>query len=1391
LKEWYAPATSGPHEEVQPVFVEALNQEQSNQEPGARTRKVPLLSKEAAVLKDEEDREALELVLQRQLSAFTTKLEYLEQFADPPTPVRAKTRAGPRRRRRLAMHLAPLGPARSNLQAAKSVAVLSSHYAREGDRKLGTSASLQTLRPMSRTHVDNDEAKDARDDAEVEMYLMRHRKAARQVYAVVKLQATWRMHLRRRKYLPWRQRRTRQRRAVFEIWVMTYRVGFRAQRSLVRKYFSAWHSDVVEALQLREMELQLFRQAATQAELPRMVLNLVFTSDWEDERAKRLAAKATETAKKKDIAPTSKAAFLGAFLSAAFGDVESASERGRSRVHRLRVQHIAAREEVRKKVVQHVFRLWKRVHEAKKRVGLNAQLCLKRAVRMAFGTRQRWPAETLLAVFEIWSRWRPSIGASVSVSRCRASLSPIRTGISGCTTTKSAKFAASKLPPKLQRERHYLAVASEHYVRTLSHNVLVEWREAIAGSAADKKLVRGVLLGIHRYVCAKRKLRPLKLQLRQRQWKWLSRRAWRGWKRVQLHTCFKRELNLSRLENSRVWRSRLHRTLDIWRDERDSLLVCRAFEAWTHFVRKRKLFLTLRMICARQQRRNLLTSVFNAWKAAKWDRVDGFLEDRLRLDAWDAYRELSVFFPMLFYGSFSDAGAIFGGLPSYAYGDNAALPRFKQLDQQELVLATSGDAVRHFHGVLVRDSVVEVRNAILQTRHLVNAVDDASGNTALHVATQIEEPERRLEILSLLLSEGAATLKRENRHGLSPIQLAPDPDTRYLLREGIFAFHSRDVLTSESVSEESQDTQRLLWCMITLMSREWGAGARAPADVRTGHWHSSLRDERWLRQKQIRFSPYSTFAPAVTRSRGFLNALKTRLCLSHCDFLLAAQAPKSPTSRQNTKRAREQRYQQWEEQLKARKTRASETGEYEAYARYLLASTLDTEACEQELIPSFVGLLYSLEFSSSDVLQQAHRLENECTAAEGALWELYQRIRAAEKAWSALVASSEETAGRNGVGMLRLFSDDADADLFFRREIFLLEFEQFNRSNGGKRKDGLDVQQEALVLEIDTLLIRTQRKLRKVEKKVKRVQDLIDSSEQTYRRALFASPRDVEAVVVTRMALEHARLRMAMSVIKLSDVKRVVARLEYAKQVLQQENSTNSGDKSPTSDDPPPWAANLTYDERKTFLKAQRTRYSRVFQRRVVLEETKRNADASSGQESKPEETLHRLQKEATSKLHSLLMLNLFRSCCCWLAENMLATEEAVAEEDSIDSGDEADAGENTATGLAGDSGSTFQRNSVSAKRLLSAAGAVLGEGMSRRRSSIKNTRRVLETYHQGFTSTSRLDPDGESMNATYAASAGLLFEEERRAAQEAERDKLSTAEVEIVTSICERNPVT
>ncbi|KAG7380272.1 hypothetical protein PHYPSEUDO_007582 [Phytophthora pseudosyringae] len=1402
LKEWYVPATSGPHEEVHPVFVAAMNQEQSNQERHSRKKVVkPLLSKEAAARKDEDDREALETLLHKQLSAFTSKLEYLEQVVDPLTPVqvRAKTRAGPRRRRRIAgeaLHLTPLLPGRRNLKAAKSVALLPTH----DERKLTASTSLQTLRPISRLPAGSE---DAEDDAEVDEYLLRHRKVARQTYAAMKLQATWRMFLRRRKYLPWRQRRRRHRRAIFELWVMTYKVGYKAQRSLLRKYFSTWRADVVEALQLREMELQLFRQAATQTELPRMVLNLVFTSDWEDERAKRLAAKAAEAAKKKSTAPSTKAAFLNAFLSAAFGDVESASDKGRSRVHQLRAQHVAAREEVRKKIVQHVFLLWKRVHESNKRVGLNAQLCLKRAVRMAFGTRQRWPAEILLSVFEIWARW-------ASFNRCRRLGLPLPPFAQPNPhwdiwlhnyqerQVRSVKAAAKAPGARLRRyflrlhafarrtirERRALALASSLYARTLMLKALVEWREAIADSAAEKKLVRGVLLRMHRYARAKRKLRPLKAALRKQRREWLASRAIRGWKRVQLDACFKRELNLSRLENSQAWRSRLQRTLHIWRDERDSLMLWKTFEAWTHFLRKRKLFLTLRLLCARQQRRNLLFGVFNAWKAAKWDRVDGFLEDSLRLDAWDSYRELSAFFPMMFYGSYSDAGSIFGGLPSYMYGggEGGAAQRLKR-DKQDLLLATSGDAVRHFHGVLVRDSVMEVRNAILQTRHLINAVDDASGNTALHVAAQIEEPDRRVEILALLLSEGAATLKRVNRHGLSPVQLAPDADTRLVLDQGIFAFHSRNILRRD-VGTEGCD-QRLLWCMATLMTREWGTGLRTPADVRLGHWHSTLREELWLRQKCLRFAPDSTFAPAVTRSRGFLNALKSRLCVPHDDFL---QRRKPSRASEDLTGARGHRYLEWEERAQARKAKAnSEAGEYEAYARYLLATTLDAEACEQELIPSFVGLLFSLEFSIDDVLSQAYRLEEECSAAERGLWELYQRLQVAEKAWSALLMPSASSA-RNDVGMLRLFSEDADADLFFKREVFFLAFEQFNATERSVGRDGMDIQQEALALEIDPLMIRTKRKLRKAEKKLKRVQDVIDTNERAHREALFATVRRVEDVCVARAALEYSRLRMARALIKHSEAKALVARLEDAKQVLQ-------NGLLPTEQIvlPSPPLAGLPARERKAFLEKEMTRYASLFQARVLVEEA-HAAFGNGRDEGKPEplpEALHPLQKEAVSKLHTLFVLNLLRSCCCWLAENMTAMEAAASTEEAIvDSDSYENDGESPLTGEERDgrTGNT----SAGLGRLLNSAGALLAEGIPRRRSSITNTRRILETYHQGSSSSNLEDPESEAMTATYAASVALLFEEERRAAQAVERERLlSTKTVELVAVISERNPVT
>ncbi|RLN93041.1 hypothetical protein BBJ28_00015245 [Nothophytophthora sp. Chile5] len=1376
LQEWYPSALPGPSDELQPVFVAASTQQSSNQQQPSQK---PLLAGMAATAREEEDRVVLEAALQRQLSDFTTKLTYLEHHVRS-TPG-AQTRGKSRRRRvaRETLQLAPLPRASGIHNGFRSTqnrhGGLSSGYP---DDRLAASASLQRLQSRVQTCCGALEDEEALDAAELQQFLTRHRQSAMQGRAARKLQALWRMYLRRRVYIPWRRRRMRQRRAVFEIWAMTHRVGRRAQRSLLRKYLVEWREEVAEALQLRAMELQLFRHAATQATLPHMVLNLVFTSDWDGEWGRRGASEA----KPKTTKPATDTA-LDAILNSAFAGVETTTAEA-GRVQQLRMQHLAAREEVLKKVVQHVFRRWKQLHETTKRVGLNAQLCLKRAVRMAFGSRQRWPAETLLAAFDIWARW-------AAFSRCKRLGLPLPSFPQAnpqwdiwlhnyqerqvrCVKA-AAKAPIARLGRFFRRLRAFARQAIAHrratllakqfFAHTLRRNVLRAWRAAIAEQSTVKKLTRLALLRLLHYARAKRKLRPLKQTLRQLQHEWTSRRTWRAWQRVQLRACFKRELNLARLENSQAWRTRLHRTLALWRDDRDARVQWRTFEAWTHVVRKRKLFLTMRHLCARLQRRHLLFGVFTAWKAVVCERIDGFLEDRLRLDAWEAYRELSAFFPMLFYGCFSDARAIFGGLPSSTSdkGNSNSLQRTKQ-EEQELLLATSGDGVRHFHGELVHASVVEVRNAILQTRHLVNAVDDASGNTALHVAAQMEEPARRLEVMALLLSEGAATLQRANRHGLTPTQLAPDAETRLLLAEGIFAFNSREILARRLTTETAESSQRLLWCVATLMTSEWTVGKRIAADVRAGQWHSTLRAELWLRQQHIRFSADSTFASGISRSRAFLNGLKTRLCRS-AQTLLDASRPPNPgsTAVEDPEVARKQRYEQWRQQDKTRRARARKLGEYEAYGRYLLAATLDPEACEQNLVPSFVGLLFSLDFSVDEVLSEAFRLEELCADAEHELWELYQRLRRAERGWS-IVLGSREQLGSYDVGLLRLFSEGADVDLFFRKELILLELEPCRNCNERER--------ETVITELESLLTWKQRKLRKVEKKVKRVQNQLDEHESACRAALFTTSRRVQQICVTRMDLERSRLRMAAALIKLSDIQAVVTRLEGAKRQLQAAIPTRLPSLSP------PDSTEEADNGRKAFLEAEMARYSGMFQTKALLEETR---DGPRKVENLPE-PLNALQKQAVDKLHTLFVLNLFRCCCCWLADNMLALVAAEASE----------GGDGTGNKTEGEQQDAAVEASDAERQLTAAKGAGASrEDFVRRRSSLRNTRRVLETFHRGCTVPNLLDSEDDAMEAAYAASSSLIFEAERRAEREAEQQRVNGARQVAVVTCLERNPIT
>lgn len=1260
---------------------------------------------------------------------------------------------------------------------------------------------------------------------------------------MTKIQATWRMHRKRRVYSRWGRRRLKIRRKFFQMWSLAHRIKKKARLSVMRKYLLAWGEEVGVAIRLREIELRLFRDAEMQAELPKLVMNLVFTSTNQD------------NANIKSIQRVARQATMSGFFNSAFASVEQFPDRKNGRVQRMRVLHMEARQAIVKKIVQRMFLLWKRVHLENKRIGLNAQLYIKRAARMAFGSRPVWAGEKLMIIFSIWSRW-------AAFSRCKRFGSPLPQYVQALPQwdiwiynhqerqVRKVKAAAKAPLARMRRYFHCLRkfsdcsvekraqvqIATQHYNQKITREILLSWRDEIAEDAFNKKLCRYVIAKLHSYAEVKAKLRPLKQAVARRKQLWDFSRVWRAWKGVHLRSFFKRELNVSKLEQSQ-WRSKVHRIIYVWMDAKHQVNRWRTFEAWRNFCRKRRLFQTLRFHCERVRKRHLLFGILNAWKAFVWKQEDVFLEDRLKLSAWDAYEELSPFFPTLFYGSYSAAAAIFGGVE--------IKPEEGQEDRKRL--SYESDSIRQFQSVITQGSAAEVRNIVLQSKHLINAVDDASGNTPLHMAMQVEDPTHRIDMLSLLLSEGAVTWHHSNRHGLTPKQLAPDEDSKLLLDKGIYAFYANKVLqlnnarkveVNEVVSKDAEmstsSEQRLMWCMFTLMSSEWVRGMRLAGDIKVREWHSVLKEELWLRQERIIFTSTSHFSPAILRCRAFLNGMKKKLA-RYCDQILEKQMRRGISASMALTSLSEHHQQQQLEQddikpLTVRKSfsralnsrgslrgqqhismltkiinssgsdshskatqeedermlRAKMLGDLEPYARFLLTPTLDCELAEKALVHSFVGVLFSLEFAVSEVLEEAFRLEDVCSSLEHNVLTLHALLERAQWKVSSFSVSPSDAS------LLCCFATELDMELHFAKEIFFLRLaghvleckkqqqQQETTTTSGpdatekeemddsSRPSPLEIQQqhEPFIKEAKGLATKLQRKMRKIEKKKKSLEDHLAESESTYRAQLFTATRTVREISDARMVFERARLRMASVLLKYSELQTEVTTIEEIKRCLMSgECDMNKLPRKFYED---------SVDEiapKRAFLEVEFARCTQSYRTKELFSDEGMSAPVTNTPTTASITTIssclevRRLYKEAKTALRLLFVTNLFRCCCCWLVENMIPPPVPADEDEIEDANDE-------------------RRDRSKAKVLRQ------DSTLQKRRSSVSNVRKIVETLHRASVVAETAERDANLMIENYASSAGLLFEKERSdlMAREKQMSEEQSSEVPIIQ---EFNPIT
>ncbi|KAJ0403743.1 hypothetical protein ATCC90586_006553 [Pythium insidiosum] len=1314
---------------------------------------------------EHERRAAVELeseakALQRKMLTLQQKMVYVENRGNASVSATWKANSQRRRRPRVQVRatLAPLGSS----QSATAIPTLHNHAA-----SLTRSTSVFFFRDTRQEA----EAAVVAEHAEVEGFLAAHRRQHKRHRMATIIQATWRMHRRRRVFLRWRRRRTKHRRKFFQVWAMSFRLLRQARRSLKRKCLRAWKTEVEDAIELRRIELQIFRSAETAVELPRLVMNLVFTSsDYDDAFTRKVLTYPTR-------------AYFTGFVNAAFASVEQhdddntpgannsddddddddgdddddhsrAARRQRAkgnRVRRLKAQHLELRRSLAKKIVQRTFRAWQRLHEKQRRIGLNAQLCIKRAARLAFGARPVWPAERMLIIFETWARYaafRRSKRLGGPMPHFASALPSWDLWLHNYQERQIRKVKAASRAPiarlkrcfrcfravarvaKRRRLAEQTAVRHAHF--KLQRAVMHEWYAAIADSAARTKLCRSVLRGWASVAATKRRLRPRRLAVVTARTRREHTRAWAAWRSVLLRSRFKRELNRARLEQT-PWRSQVQRVLWFWMDVRAPRRKWTCFVAWRQLVQRRRLFLTIRTRCDALRRRHLLLAVLTAWRAVVWKQesdVGLFLEDRLSLTAWDAYDALSTDFPMLFMGCYSNAAAVFGGVPldhAAQPNDPASPPTAPTQTQTQTptpkpATPNTSTVLRHhqqqqkqrdiqrFHAELTHCSVADARRVVWSSLHLVNQTDDATGNTALHVAAQLEDPVRRVDVLRVLLSEGAVTWDRVNRHGLTPLQLTPPDDAaaRVLLARGVYESFARDVQAAPPPTDS-----RVLWCLVTLLSSEYVRGERLAGDLRR-EWHSVLRQDLWLRQGRIYLASDSEFSPAILRCRAFLNGMKRRVCRSKDDALLdqlrrttateaRPVAPGTMLLKSSARRMLSRDLSRMEEKLDLLSWLSNTTeqlssagdsvahrdedarealhratiaalGQYGAYGEWLLSPTLQDEFVESTLVHSFVGVLYSLELPLEDVISEATRLEAECDALEDDVLHQYQAILQGE-----LRLHSPERP--TGLPLLRFFSEASDAELFFKHELLLVNTALW-QSQPLDDLHARERRRQTLLTEIDLVRVKAQRKLRKVDKKATAAEQRLAELELTLSEILVADlppSRRLREICDARQRVEAQRLRIANLRLKQLDLGDKVSGMENMRKQLEEtplktmangsgggaiddgvvleEECEDEDATAPATDDA---GAVASLELKRQFLESELASYLLVFRSQATRASGSFRASpnvesvASGG-------NLRRLHKQATASIRTLFLTNLFRCCCCWLAENMIPRDSKAA----------------------------------------------------------------------------------------------------------------------------------
>ncbi|RQM20576.1 hypothetical protein B5M09_010421 [Aphanomyces astaci] len=630
------------------------------------------------------------------------------------------------------------------------------------------SKSLRELyRQVGAVPVNDDSYADQR---ERDHFLDKYRYQVRATEGALRIQTVWRMHRFRVVFCRWRATKLKKKRRVFHMWAMVHSIDKIVRLRLCRQAFAEWAEEVECNIKLRLIELKLLQHSSTLYKLPTIVKNLFVTNsrEWLDgpqslERRARTASTHTVM-----------------FVDHAFADVEdrSGGRRTCNRIYELRVEMEKARTAVARKFVQTTFLQWKAVHQEHSRVVINAEMCLRRAFRMAFMKRPAWVGERVLVAYQMWYRYTVFKRHKRRCLEVPVFTTPLTQWDQWIKAYRDEQIrileAQAKGPLAWMRRYFHLLVrfwqqrhakkvatikAKLHYQRRMVAELFESWHRDTVANLDTRGRLKHVFHAWRFYVLQKQHCRPQKrrvaIKAKQRQ----AARSWDAWKEVVARHDMIELDRLSKLLQPQVY-PKMCQVLFYWADVASQRTKHHVFQRWKATLMQRKNFSKFWCTATSLYDRALVRTTFLALRSTVVPRTSSPpLSGQLVLTP--------------------DPDAILDALEK-------ALPYMYRRDHRVEVEPYS---LYSFH-LAVRDGHVAAMEAMMQHDPLlVYGREPVYGNTALHVAVGRSDKHlgwfHQREVLGSLLSHGASAFAI-NHVGQSALLATSDLHMRHYIQTNGF-----------------------------------------------------------------------------------------------------------------------------------------------------------------------------------------------------------------------------------------------------------------------------------------------------------------------------------------------------------------------------------------------------------------------------------------------------------------------------------------------------------------------------------------------------------------------------------------------------------------------------